>query len=82
MIGESEFNKLTGEEKELLCIKEGQCINVIYLDGEQLMLFAVNRLFVEIIYSIEQNQITDIRLLKPERLQLYTNNINISDALG
>lgn len=81
MVPESEFNKLSVEEKELLCIKEGRCINVIYLDGEQLMLFAADRLFIEIVYSIEQNQITDIRLLDPERLQLYIDNINISGIL-
>ncbi|MGQ0828282.1 MAG: hypothetical protein ACT4ON_07795 [Bacteroidota bacterium] len=83
MTNPNKFNLLSIEEKaELLCHK-GELIEMIQTENFDLSLYTLDGHYVELFYSVAYNRISEIWTLNdPKRLELYTNNFDISAVVN
>lgn len=82
MINANQFNLLSIEEKaEKLC-HNGELIEMIQAENFDVSLYTLDGHYVELFYSIAYNRIEEIWILKdPKRLEIYANNIDISNLM-
>jgi hypothetical protein len=82
MIDKYYYNLLPLEEKAYLLCSKGELIAVVATTKFDLSLYALEGEYVELFYSVAGNKIEDIKIIEdPQRLDLYTRNLDINELL-